>query len=60
MRRHALDKKVVKTTMPHLGAPALPVFSSILLVSTPTEHLLAPAAIRFWHQRVYALPTFAT
>eukprot|EP01050_Picozoa_sp_SAG11_P030565 SAG11_NODE_9105_length_942_cov_2.666667_1_plen_27_part_10 len=26
MRRHALDKKVVKTTMPHLGAPALPCF----------------------------------
>ena len=26
MRRHALDKKVVKTTMTHLGAPALPCF----------------------------------
>ena len=26
MRGHALDKKVVKTTMPHLGAPALACF----------------------------------
>ena len=53
---------VVKNTMPHLGAPA-GLFPSILLaisVSTPTEHQLALAAIRFWHQRVYALPTFAT